>query len=372
MKILFINHAGVWGGSSVSMMQLANALKNRGDSVSFLNTTKPEDTCKRLEKDGFSVQRVPWVMSNPYYNGGVTNLLSPSFWSSMRHVCKTKKIIENCIKNSDCDLVIANSLTLFYTGAIAKKYGKKAICLQRETLPDTLYASHIRKQMAAHFDGLVFISAYDMHFFDKSDIFKTVLYDKVDFDLYDKQEGFLNSDNPKKILFLGGINRLKGTLTALKALKETENCKLLIVSSKTFEEAQAQSYAKTCLMYIRKHGLADKIEIVPPTQQVEQLYAACDTVLFSPTKAHQTRLIYEACAARKPIVVPDYDNLKEFMYGHVFAYRKDDPKSCADALRNAMAGEIDFDKAYAACKAKHNATDLEAEMQAIFDEVNKL
>lgn len=387
MKVLFLNHAGVLGGATVSMVNILNALRLAGDKVEIVCRSTPHDTIDMLLKNGYTqIYPIKWVMSHPYYNGGVTNRLSLSYWNCVRNVIYAGREIERIIAQSDCDVVMVNSITLFYVGKIAKAYGKKAICFQRETLPQTNTSKKIRKIVAETFDGVVFISSYDLHQFDLyPHILKKVIYDKINVDNFANLDQREAINGGKRILFMGGISQLKGTHIAIEALKYLPGYILSIVSGGRLESPSCKSnrfcfsyggsknsYLKKCSEIASKSGVLDRLEYLPPIQNVEQYYQNADVVVFSPTVEHQTRLIYETGAAKKPIVVPDIAHLDEFSYGHVFRFKMADPASCACAILKAVKATVDYEEVCCDIYAYHDSRTLDEELKGLLEEIKRL
>lgn len=382
MKVLFINHAGVWGGASVSMEHLVDAFHTAGCTVEIVNRSVPSTSVDVFRQKGLNVYPITWGMSHPYFNGGVTNFLQPSYWSAIWNIYHARKEIERIISESTADVIVVNSMTLFYLGSSAKKYGKKTLCFQRETFPDSWYSRVIRKRMAESFDMLVFISQYDKNQFEMyTKPHKRVIYDKINIAEYSALCQGGQRRGKKNILFFGGISRLKGTHIAIQALKQLPEYTLSIVSSVDLNNAEYRSgisggrksaYWKYCRKLAMDDCVRDRIRILPPTKEVAKYYAEADVVLFSPTKAHQTRLIYEAGAAQKPIVVPDMKNLLEFQYGHVVCYDAEYPETCAKAIEKATHMEITFDEVTDAIRRNHDTRSLKEEINQLVEEVEDI
>lgn len=384
MKALFINHAGVLGGASVSMMDILNAIVRNGDTVEVVNADKPQSTVDLLRHRGFTVHTVSSVMSLAHYNGGVTNPFSLPALSNLRQVLKSAKRIEALIAASDCDTVLVNSMTLFYVGKIAKKYGKRTVCFQRETFPKGWRSRRIRAEMARYFDAVVFISQYDKQQFDAYDSLKKyVVYDKIDIEKFAVSHQTMSHNT---VLFLGGFSHLKGTLTAIKTIERMPDSRLLIVGKsngvKRLKDAGGMmaklrilfrtDYENRCWRYIHRHRLMDRVQVLSPTAEIEALYAQANVVLFCPNKPHQSRLIYETAACGIPIVIADYENTREFEYDHVLTYRRGNVENCVKQLYRAFTTEIDVETLKHCVEKKHDVKTLSSELKCLLAEVNVL
>lgn len=384
MKVLFINHAGVLGGAAVSMLDVLQTMEKLGMEVEVVSAGSPADAANMLRQRGYSVKTVPGVMSAGGYNGGVT-LTQPLSWAANKlYVFRAKKCLERYIAQSDSDVVMVNSMTLYYVGRLAKRYGKKAVCFQRETITEGPAGNRIRRQMAKYFDAIVCISEYDRGHFVPYGVKTFVIYDKIDMQQY---SGLQSAPNAGKILFLGGFNRLKGTMTALRACAMHKTLQLYIagrhngriIGLRDCRGIAAKlrlllygSYENVCRRYIEKQGMGSRVTVLAPRQDVQALYEECDVVLFCPTKPHQSRLIYESAAAGRPIVVTGYPQLQEFAYGHVLTCRPGDIRSCADKLVQALQSCPDYETIRKDIQKKHDQNTLAQELETLLREVAKL
>ena len=230
---------------------------------------------------------------------------------------------------------------------------------------------------------LVFISQYDKNQFEMyAKPHKRVIYDKIDIAEYSALcQGVQRCRGKKNILFFGGISRLKGTHIAIRALRQLPEYTLSIVSGVDFNDVEYRrrisrgrksAYWKYCRKLAMDDSVRDRIVILPPTKDVAKYYAEADVVLFSPTKPHQTRLIYEAGAAQKPIVIPDLNNLLEFQYGHVVCYDAKHPETCAKAIEKTAHTKISFDEVMDDIRCNHDSRSLKEEIKQLVEEVENI
>lgn len=306
-----------------------------------------------------------------------------------------KKKIRKIIEESDCSIVMVNSMTMFYLGKIIKQYNKKAICFHRETFPAGLRSKIIARQMEKYFDRIVCISEYDVKSFNASKKIE-LIYDKVDIEKFElaasMREEIRRKENldGKCILFLGGLNRIKDTMTAIKAVRKLSGCLLIICGTDGKEDKvklknlsgfkskirylSGKNYEAKCINYIAKHNMWDKIRLYGYMPDIEKMYAACDIVLFCAEKAHQARPIYEASVCRKKIVVPDFKNFQEFSFENVLKYRCKSAESLAGVLQSSLQDDEKsfFEKVEINdIKKRFGLQGLKEEIGFLLDEVSK-
>jgi glycosyltransferase involved in cell wall biosynthesis len=183
----------------------------------------------------------------------------------------------------------------------------------------------------------------------------------------------------KTILFMGGINRIKGTMPLLQAmalLSDIEGLSLIIAGYCTDYDISGLSaiqrihlkirrslgidYHKQVSDFITRHRLKDRVRFVGMTDNVVSLYAAADLVVFPSVTPHQARPVLEAGAMGKPVVVSSFENLKEFVEDDLtgLTVPPDDPSTLAKAIRHileepSLAARLGAENYRMACK-KHN------------------
>ena len=232
-KILFFNHVNRISGASVSFFNIVRAIDKSKYEVEVVTPDNDKFISNQMHKLGIKVHYYSGSISIAHYNGASNCVLSPWLWINRIRVFMNKEKIRKIIKESDCSIVMVNSMTMFYLGKIIKKYNKKAICFHRETFPAGLRSRIIARQMEKYFDRIVCISEYDVKAFNESKRIE-LIYDKVDIEKFERAASMREEIRRKEklygkcILFLGGLNRIKDTLTAIKAVQKLSGCLLII------------------------------------------------------------------------------------------------------------------------------------------------
>lgn len=329
-KILFFNHASDYGGAGVSFLHLMEVFPREEYDLVVYCAGGDSPISKKLEEMNIrTIKAVGSPVSFAHFNGGSYSVFSKTFLNNVRRVFLDHKRCEWVIKAEKPDIVMVNSMTLFWIGKLAKKHGAKSICFHRETFAKGalgLRTSFIKKSLDNDFERVAFISQYDMQQTGLKKAEGFVITDKVDIKSYDR----INEDQAKKSLqldpnciyglFVGGFSRLKGfhvLMDAISGIQDPRVCILVVGCSKQDIENKGTQDEPLYQSYLRNKDL-ERLRFYPVTDQIQLFYKACDFVIFPATVAHQARPIYEAGAAGKPIVLSAFANLNE----HLTEYEK--------------------------------------------------
>lgn len=336
-KILFIHHSGYIGGAGISLIHILDSVDKNKYSITVVCPSYPSDLSDVLKNKGYNVALISNGIPIFYhYSGGTSVFFSLTTVKNVASIIKSYKKIKNIIIDNKPDIVIVNSMTLCWVGKILKSLRIKSICFHRESYTRGLLGirtRYIKYCLSEYFDRVAFISQYDYHQTGKTNSIKKVIYDRVDINNFGLEKKKVRSElnfeaNFRYILYVGGLNKLKGLHVLLKALKhiKTENIKVVvlgyIVKNKIFEYPGFKSkvkylmranYEQKIVNYIRKNNLEKFLMLVSPTFEVEKYFVASDLVVFPSTKGHQARPIYESGIAKVPILLSDFPNTKEFV-----------------------------------------------------------
>lgn len=397
-KMLIFHQSGSIGGAGLSLLHIVDNIDYAKYAVYVACPNKPQDMFNELSKRNVTViptERTPIIF--PHYSGGIKYALSIRTIMNWLQIIRDRKNVEIIIKEVDPDIVVVNSMTMFFIGKYAKAMGKKTVCFHRETYQKGLFGfrtSLIKNGLSKYFDKVVFISRFDYDATVPCDAQKHVIYDKVDMSLYQYEhnlrEAYGIKEDEKTVLYLGGVSKLKGAhivLSAMNHIKE-DNVRLLFVgnisknqlespvSIKEFVlgkgRVESRSMVKIAYKEVKKK---DKVTILPTTFEPEKYFSIADIVVFPSTMAHQARPIYEAGAAKVPIVVSDYIETTEFA--------KNDVNVLTFSPRNAkeLAMKIDclvddenrcgqlVDANYKMTLDNHNLEDMKAELENVFGDL---
>ena len=334
MKYLLIHHTGQLGGGTLSFVDVIKVLLKEKDEISVVLPTGGNAAKELVENLGIKVDKYD---VNPitfgYYNGG-----SPVYKLFIKYLLLIKyrgSWIE-IIKQKKPDVVVLNSLVQWPMIPIFKSLNIKTYCFVRETMKGSKN-SVVNKIIANNLeklDGIAFLSEYDKSQWNLSASLKQeIIPDLVDIKSF--SNNLLKQDAREKlglnrksfyVLYVGGVSKLKGIDTILKAVNSCHNkdIKLLIlgdtgegiISKKGFSSIKdigRRKFIKEVHSYIKDNDLNSQIEFVGIQKEMNYWYAASDVVVFPVQKAHQGRPIYEAGVFSKPVIVSNFPNFKEYL-----------------------------------------------------------
>lgn len=352
-KILVFHHFGGIGGAGLSLLHILSAIDYNQNDVKVVCPGVPNDMVKAISLLNIEVietNGTPKIFA--HYNGGIKHFLSIRTFLNFWDIIKDYKKVKNIIENQSPDLVVVNSMTLFWIGAITKAKGLNAVCFHRESFQKGIFGFRswiIKRGLSKYFKKVAFISKFDMEQAEDISSEKVLIYDKVNSSSYKDIEkkyaqNLIGLDSSfKYILYLGGFSKLKGSHIVVECMRffKNKDIKLLFVRS---EKAQVSKNSLKNLIFrdnhlkimkiIKKYNLNNKIIFLDTINTPEIYYKASDVVTFPSTKAHQARPIYEAGFAEIPIVITDFDETKEFAinYHNALTFTNNNSKSLYEKI----------------------------------------
>lgn len=340
-KILFFHPSPYINGAGLSGLNLLHAIpEDSYDKVIYCNSSYGGSMADMFENSGYKVirgNRSPVVFL--HFSGGRLFALSIRAIVNYLKILYDYKSIENIIIEQKPDIIVVNSMTLFWIGKLASKYHAEAICFFRETYIRGFIGIRnrvIKRFLSKYFDKIAFLSRFDLEQNKKVKSKKTVIYNSISkrLDHIAEKDKILKrlrlDDSRFKILFLGGMVPIKGALVLLKALKYLKDLDFTLVfvgyewngrrkmlkDGKTFEEKLSfilgLDYEKKCINFILKNEVSDKIRFFSAQPDIDLFYSVCDALVFPATKPHQARPVFEAGYARIPLIISRFPNISEF------------------------------------------------------------
>lgn len=355
-KIMFIHHSGGIGGAGVSLYNTVLTLSKKFEVIVYC-PSEPDLYYSFLKENNINVKTYSFPLGSiPYYSGG-TNLFSPSFIRSIINIKLQQKKWEDILRFEKPDLLIVNSRILSWFSVLTTKLNLKSICFIRETRKKTVFniISNIQKAFLEKFSAVVFISNYDM-VLENLQIAKSrvipnfvasrfFLQNKENVELYTNY-GIARSSF--KILFVGGMLRIKGydvAVKALKYLKKYDVC-LIVAGDPVFRYKNEKGVANKAYNFFKKryevninneimnNSLSSMIIKVGIQSDMKDLYKIADVLIFPANVPHQARPAFEAGAQKKPVIMPDFINTEEYVKDGIngLIFEHHNPKSLAERI----------------------------------------
>lgn len=335
-KILFIHHSGLLGGAGVSLYNMWKTLEQDFDVVTYI-PEEPKDLYNFFIGKSMDVNTFDYRIGKITYYSGGNNIGHPKFWFHAIRIIFHRNKWRKIINVEKPDIVIINSKVISWFGQLLKEMKIKSICIVRETIigkPSNIINSFINK-MLENFSIVTFLSKYDS---DQTNLKKTKSIISPD---YLKITEYSNKTTKEQacdllsitahsfnVLFVGGINELKGIDLAIEALIKLSHLDIKLVVAgydagkikiekpfdliKLLKKRKAISISKKIRKTILNNSLDSKVNFIGVQTDITTAYTASDLLIFPMKKAHQARPAFEIGAQKKTLIIPDFKNIREF------------------------------------------------------------
>lgn len=355
-KILLIHHSGLLGGAGISLFFTWRILSKHYDVVCYIPDDPPA-LAQFLESKGFHFKTFSFMLAKLTYYSGGNSIYGPRFWYHTLRIPQQITYWKKIIEEENPNLIIVNSKVLAWMAPLFK--GRKSLIFVRETIPDSNLSimDTLMRKLLDHFSGVSFLSQYDADRECLSNAHSFVIHDFLRIETYEsilsKEEACSKlriKNAPFNLLFVGGINKLKGLDIALDAVKmiQDKDIQLIIAGTDTSQvttkgikgiiskiaRLPSAKWSKSLKALTDDILISDRIVFLGKREEMSSLYAACDAVLIPMKKPHQARPIYEIGVQSKTAIVSDFPNIQEFLSdgenGRVF--RPNDPIDLARVI----------------------------------------
>lgn len=330
-KITIIHHSGVIGGGGVSFISIIKALAPH-HNLTVLLSDSPDDILKQLTelKKDYKFQIESYgrrIGALTFYSGG-DRLMSLRFLYRLSLIPKQWDYWEHKIKELDPDIVIVNSIILSWMGVLPEIKRRKSICFVRETIKGSLKlrANKIIRKLLLNFSRVVFLSEYDRRSWnfehEKSEIIRDFVSENAldnSIQRYEATESQGLRQDSFHILYVGGVSHMKGFDLVVKAaidLNDYIDTELVVAGvdfndRKNMGGGKLNTYENNIKNYISQSKYGNKIHLIGRQSNMSNSYAAADVLVFPMRSAHQARPIFEAGFFSKPVIISDFENIKE-------------------------------------------------------------
>jgi glycosyltransferase involved in cell wall biosynthesis len=330
-KILYIHHGKGIGGAFLSLFYLLQKI-DRQKYYPIILCLYESEISKLFRKEGFEViiGRGIYDFSHTYLEWfGILNpfRLIRRLSSFIPSIYQTYKII----KNIRPDIVHLNSSTLAPCAIGAKFAGAKVIWHIREPLAKGYFG--VRRKVIGwliekYSDGIIAISKYDAEQLKKSEKVH-IIYNFIDFNTFDFRinSGIFRKEfnlpiQAKTVGMLGGVSPLRGTLEFVRAAKavakERDSIYFFIIGWKPekvnfFRQPRLYLYWSKIKILIRKENLEKRIIFTGIRNDIPQVIAGLDLVVFPSLVPQFARPLIEAGAMKKPVIASNLGGQNEIV-----------------------------------------------------------
>lgn len=348
IKILFIHHGTGIGGAPISLLNLIKQLdKDKFNvKVAFIKGGVAEEMFRanNIRTEVLNTSNV-WFAHNQ--TGKIQFRYFYRYFRIYKHWQFTAKTFaREYLSKQEADIVHLNSHVLTSWAYAAKREGKKVVLHNREAVARGYFGLRykiLKRLISENCDHIINISKDN---FDRLGIKKnaSIIYNFVDIPQTFRPSMSTPSEGIK-ILFLGGMARIKGFKTAAESLPFL-NPGIKIQFAGSLGSIKKGKTLKEKLVYwvkinfynsynlLEKLQRNNKAEIVGLLKDPLPVIDACD-ILITPFKIeHFSRPAVEAFAYGKPVIGSNVVGMDEIIDPHVngLLVEKNNPKALADAI----------------------------------------
>lgn len=317
-KIIYIHHGDLNGGAPRSLRFLIERLDKEKYKPTVIYR-KNEGDAKFFQDAGAKTIFEPRI--RPFHGSTVTRINAKQIAYNFVYAIPTYVAAKRIFESEKPDIVHLNSTCLFMCARAAKKVEKKVkvICHIREPLQQNVWGKILKYMNNKYCDEFIAIDQYDATTLRTSKSRIDVIYNFVDFSLYNSKvksdvlRRELNLSDHEVIYLL--LARLSPSNGCLELIRQWKNCKnnkknhLVIVGEIPGTE---ERYSLNC----HKEAFTEEnIHILNFRKDVENVIASSDVMICPFTEPHFARAIIEGAAMGKPSLVVDVDGARELVVG---------------------------------------------------------
>jgi glycosyltransferase involved in cell wall biosynthesis len=389
ITICVIHHTGFLGGGTKSFIDILNMLKHDYRVIACI----PKGSIaliRVLEQNGIGYHELNFgIPTFPYYSG-CSSLVSRTVLKGILEFRHEQDFVDE-ITNLRPDILIFNSVVSCVSG---RKFSPniKKICFVRETFKQTIWDKIYRTILEKYFMAVCFIAEHEQNYIKLQRPITEVIPDCLDpheIKVYTKKEAcILENLDPDKfyILFMGGVDNIKGANNILKAMGYLDRDCYLIIGGYFNEQdlnwgtILSHWYSPRFVInrlkvrkYFRKQKQAMRVLYTGFRKDIATLMCACDIVVFPSNEAHQPRPGIEAGEYKKTVIISDFEATKEYFIDgyNAIVFKPHNAKDLADKINDLKINpeliNILGENNYHMTRTTHNYFKTQEKLKAFLD-----
>ena len=383
-KIVMIQHCGTVTGSGLGLLTTAQMLRDRFEIVVYCEDN-PHGMVEVFRSNGFNVKplpaKLPLLM---YYNGG-PKLLTRTCLGALReykaYVPKWKEILEK----EAPDYLLVNSLVLSWMYRCVEGTKCRSIIHIREVLRSkkTVYGKKMLEDIR-HFDSVWFISENEKERYGLPESQCVIVRDCMEKEFI--KPSFSENDSSKNftVLYVGGMSKLKGFPTLMKAVNYlNKDVSVVVAGNMSLKKPQLNIsnllYFGRFLNYYKSRRLYNQgknnvqIHFIGFCDDLSKLYRECDVLVFPSYKGHQARPAFEVGFYGKPVIISDFPDTSDNIINGIngLTFNPNNAKSLADRInylsKNPLVCKTLGEKNKQMAEARHTYETVKQSVDNYFD-----
>lgn len=341
-KIMYVHHGDIKGGAPMSLKFLLEKIDTHKYQTMVVCRVSVEEA-HFFEINNTKVICEPKI--KPFHGSTVSGIDFKQIIYNFVYALPTFFAMRKIIKENRPDVVHLNSTCLFMCAKAVKSFDKnvKVICHIREPLLHNFWGWILKFMSNKYCDHFIAIDEYDRKSVDPDNRKTSVIYNFVDFSVFDytKRSDVLRKDlgisnNSVIFLVLARISPENGILELINGWNKhirDKKSQLVIVGEISGRE---EMYTTKC------HEISDKtdnIHILKFRTDTVDVIASSDVVVCPFVQPHFARMIVEGAAMKKPSVSNNIDGPKELVIDKETGMFYSNMKELSDVVRELTYNE---------------------------------
>lgn len=344
IKVLFVQHAGALGGSSMSLLYTIQGLRDLGHTCIVALARPSNDLLRLYQEAGFETIPYPGIALWDHSAGAPRPLLDPRTWSMYANIVtgwrRTSHRIMDLVDMVKPDIVHLNSMAFSVAACALIRQHVPFVWHVREPPPDQGLRTRMIRQIMLKSPALIYISDFDRQQWVKG-AKGVVIHNFLDLERFRPdidgsrvRLAYQIPEDTKIILYLGGVSTIKGfyvLLDALSILRDRGNqfvCMMPGTDVGPTRSFQGQVAAKLLPLFgtgtpkqiarkwISERKLDSKLRALPFSTDIPTFFAASDVVVFPSIKPHFARPVIESIAMERPAIGSNLGGVRELIELH--------------------------------------------------------
>lgn len=351
LRVCILHHTGMFGGGTKSFLDIAKMLKDKFDVIACISKGAGE-LSELLAKESVKIKYIDTKYPTfPSYSGGCsffsrTMLMELLNWRNIDKFCEE-------INSLKPDVVIFNSIITIVSATKLDESIKK-ICFIRETIVSGIAKKIFGSILNKYFMAACFLAEAEEKKFKLHNIKTVIIPDCVpESDIKVEDASTIRNrlnirDKNFCLLYLGGDNLIKGPHVLLEAIKQLGKGYTTFIAG---DFSSTRAGVKDVLKHVLSLGyIFRKIKLIKAHNSIandknivflgykhnlSDYMNLADVVVFPSVCVHQPRPCIEAGYYKKPVIISDYEETKEYFIDgyNALTFKPGNSRELAEKIR---------------------------------------
>jgi glycosyltransferase involved in cell wall biosynthesis len=357
LDILFIHHLPIMGGATQSLLSLVLAAEESGYTCKVLFLNNSGNAIERYQSENISIKITEDIHSYAHAYGAYNTFISRRPWRVITNLIKTFRSTKKAkliLQQEKPRLVYLNTSVLIPFARASKELSLPVIWHLREQIHNGnigLRKWMVKTLFKKYATTIISISIVNAKVLGIKNI--EIVYNSVDFNIFDKKKNTTefkskyDLNSTLNICFVGGSVMSKGADLLVQSfqevIKERDDVRLIIAGTfNTDKKLKMNRIEKRVFNLLEANAkLKESITFLGSLNNVSELLAASDLLIWPATTPHFARPIMEAMVMGKPVIASNYLSSSEILENNSEGLLVDpNPKAMKNAILNLLKDEM--------------------------------